>query len=107
MSNTPTLDLELIKDRLNAATPGPWLVESTGVDPSHPLLWSQWVIWNEPGGTGENDLVVAEADSPDAEFIAHARTDIVLLVLEVERLRSEVAELRIEAFRCTCYNDPD
>lgn len=108
MNNTPALDLELIKDRLNAATPGMWEWDTgaepwqryrlTSVCPPDEIITVGW------DGEGNQSMTVSGVN---VSFIAHARTDIALLVQEVERLRSEVAELRIEASRCTCYNNPD
>lgn len=70
-----TLDLEAIKARAEAATPGPWERRITTFT-SCGVQGPEMAIYDE-GGHGEED----------AEFIAHARTDIPALVAEVERLR--------------------
>ena len=65
-----TLDLEPIKERLAAATPGPWDFH---------------IIPPEIGGMGTG---------ADAEFIANAPEDIAALIAEVERLRGQVNAVR-------------
>jgi hypothetical protein len=81
------MDLEAIKARAEAATPGPWFVDRGGEinDPYYSI----------PGVCrdryGDNSLMVG-SDRPTADFIAHARTDVPALVAEVEELR---ADLRI------------
>ncbi len=81
------IDKEAIKARLEAATPGPWkYVPCTGE-------------YGEAASAidGAHDCVV-EPDSfllaDDAEFIAHAPTDIANLLEEVERLEAELAKFR-------------
>ncbi len=85
------LNLEAIKARAEAATPGPWAVPVAnvfrvvcpgaehhnppmGLCPPYP-----WRVIAEPS--------VYDPSAADAEFIAHARTDVPALVAEVERLR--------------------
>lgn len=69
--------LEEIKRRAETATPGPW--EFEGWD-NH----KRGVVQSK-----EMCIAIAQWSSHDARFIAHARTDIPLLVAEVERLQSE------------------
>ena len=73
--------LAAIRERLAAATPGPWeaRVEVHGVS-LVPLL------------TNKGHLAFAYGDGwgDDAEFIAHAPTDVAALLAEVERLRAEL-----------------
>jgi hypothetical protein len=66
---TAPLDLEPIRAREAAATPGPW-TEGT-------LSFREWRM-------SRNNIV----------FAARARTDIPALLAEVERLREENEELR-------------
>ena len=84
------LDLDAIKARLAAATPGPWTSHGWEVDGAD----------DEPAG---ERLIVADAKTVvglsyydgdhitcsrvDADIIANAPTDIAALVAEVERLR--------------------
>ena len=87
-----TLDLEPIKERLAAATPGPWdfhvLPQSVGITvaTSHSEQGPRETCWTvdlppEIGGMGTEK---------DATFIAHAPEDIAALISEVERLRGQI-----------------
>jgi len=81
---TPKREQE-IRARDAAATPGPWSAnEPTGfvVDPTGQPL----AIFG--GGL---------QDRADAAFIAHAREDVPTLLAEIERLRSLVANARLQA----------
>jgi hypothetical protein len=75
------LDLESIKARLAAATPGPWEIGEVCEDASRRFV----------SGAG---LIIATPRSweghYDAELISHAPGDLAALVAEVERLRSEM-----------------
>jgi hypothetical protein len=80
------LDLEAIKARADAATPGPWFTEygyklakvmtKTAKGHGRVMLAQDWIPRQGVDGPLQDD----------AEFIAHARTDIPLLLAEVERL---------------------
>jgi hypothetical protein len=87
------LDLEAIKARAEAATPGPW------------KLWGM-SVQSDRHGTGEVDYsqTIAQTLDPDrglrtfnAQFIAHAREDVPALVVEVERLRKELDEAQLRS----------
>lgn len=81
--------LAAIEARVEAADDGPWRVRGPQVDPS----W-KWAAGVESTSLdpSEVDTTIAEVvDAPDAEFIAHARTDIPWLVEQV-RQRDEVIE---------------
>lgn len=84
------LDLEAIKARCEAATPGPW-VNTGGRFPK---------INGGPIG-GCDVATLFFADGADAAFIAHAREDVPALVAEVERLQKAVAAER-EACAVVC-----
>lgn len=77
------LDLTPIKARLNAATPGPWAVIDDLAVTAAP----------DVGGDDACLSIVFPAiveftpSAADADFIAHAPTDIAALVAEVESLR--------------------
>ncbi|PPG34494.1 hypothetical protein [Rathayibacter sp. AY2B9] len=81
MSDTDPLDLNTIEARAAAATVGPWAtfnrfhIEAPSVDRNV----TQAAEWESSGIEREED----------AEFIAHARTDIPALIAEVRRLREE------------------
>jgi hypothetical protein len=80
------IDLEAIKGRLAAATPGPWYVDESlrGVEAQTHGYPVEIVAW-----TGRADAVL----------IAHAPGDIAALVAEVERLRADNARIMLEAER--------
>ena len=66
-----------IEARCEAATRGPWYEEG-------------WALPNEDG-----DYVELTDDSPaDAAFIAHARTDLPVLLVEVEWQDQQIATLK-------------
>lgn len=80
---TAPLDLDAIRARTEAATPGPWAAGRENVNELH---------WTLPANTLDRNgrrSYVAESESllPDWEFIAHARTDVPALLAEVDRLR--------------------
>ena len=98
------LDLEPIKERLAAATSGPWgfhvLPQPVGITVAtiHSEQGPRETCWTvdlppEIGGMGTEK---------DAEFIANAPEDIAALVAEVERLREQS-----DAVRAAVANHPD
>jgi hypothetical protein len=74
---------EAIKRRCEAATPGPWKSIPFGGEDGYPD--EHLVLFPD----GEDASVLME---PEAEFIAHARTDVPALVAEVEKLRKMLTE---------------
>jgi hypothetical protein len=92
------LDLDAIEARAEAAAPGPWREPKNG-------LGLGWTIFpkNSKGWS------IATCDSgTDADFIAHARTDIPALVAELRAAREvvEAAAQRIggsHAMVCDAY----
>ena len=79
------IDLEAIKARAEAATPGPWVWEIFSS-----ACGSEWVV------SDLTDRVVASCIGgwgPDARFIGSAREDIPLLVEALEAAMSRIAEL--------------
>lgn len=82
------VDLAVIRERCDAATPGKWRRQAVNVvAPS-----GDDVCWlpRYPTFPAERE-VQARAD---AAFIAHARTDVPRLLAEVERLQEEVTRWR-------------
>ena len=83
-----TLDLEPIKERLAAATPGPWRVWHDP-DPSKAGTAVE-TAWCYGDIEGDTELITDYLPTgADAEMIAHAPEDIAALVAEVEQLRAE------------------
>jgi hypothetical protein len=105
------LDLDAIRARANAATPGTWIVYDAGEED-----FPSWWVWrkdklpyyggilapasehaDEPGGIGlvaTDDVDHTEQEHLDAEFIAHARADVPALITEVRRLKDELKRIR-------------
>lgn len=100
-----TVDLEAIKQRLAAATPGPWYVHNpddalcmnaycVSTDEHEP-----WIDMPESKNGHEHIIAITLLQSPrvvchasekweeNAELIAHIPTDMAALIAEVERLR--------------------
>lgn len=82
MSDEPTerpqLDLDAIKARADAATPGPW---TAGGAFTHP--WEVHIAAHLPFV----ELAHTTQGGADAAFVAHTREDVPTLVAELERLR--------------------
>lgn len=76
-------ELAAIKARAEAATPGPWKRSDEESGDYYAPGWSV----EAPIEVGSMSLAVSIDDKPDAEFIAHARTDVPALVAAVEDLR--------------------
>ena len=81
-------DLEAIKARSEAASPGPWEGQAYRVYMGDRVMGDRIVAacWR-PWGPVTGDASI----EADVEFIAHARTDVPALVAEVERLRRGMA----------------
>lgn len=77
-------DIEKIKLRCDAATPGPWRSFVEGRDHTS---GSDFIMTGEGENRGE-DIELTGATIADQDFIAHARQDIPLLLQEIERLRT-------------------
>ena len=88
-----TLDLEPIKERLEAATPGPWRVWRDP-DPTRARATAVETAWCYGDIEGDTELITDYLPTDaDAELIAHAPEDIASLVAEVERLRGQIEGL--------------
>lgn len=78
------IDREAIRARVEKATPGPWRSEPTSND--YAILFPDGsgvaLVWDWSENGEKTPEAVANAD-----FIAHARTDIPALLAEVDRLR--------------------
>lgn len=84
-------DLDMIKERAEKASSGPWQVAST-TDGEYILDCDELVV----AATFER--------KEDAYFVAHAREDIPRLVAEVERLREGLSTI---AEDYNAYDSPD
>lgn len=97
--------LQAIKERLNAATLGPWKCEGIPYDGStDPIIFSETVTYSDQFYAKGKGVYIAQTVydmqsttiehniDADTEFIAHAPADIAALLAEVERLREEVNE---------------
>lgn len=88
MTDTTPADLDAIRARADAATPGPW--ESNA---NHVYMGGGCQARIAP--TGEPAVIMGHwSNAADPVFVAAARTDVEALVREVERLRQELAEKR-------------
>jgi len=83
-------ELAVIKARTEAATPGPWAVPVANV---FRVIAPEEEHHNPPHGLTPPypwhivcKMSDFDGEATDAEFIAHARTDVPALVAEVERL---------------------
>ena len=85
-----SIDLEAIRARAEAATPGPWAYVDNGFD-GYIMSASEYLI---VGGEPAEGRI--EPDDPNADFIAHSREDIPALLAEVERQTAEIAAVTAE-----------
>jgi hypothetical protein len=92
------LDIETIKAREQVATPGPWGTKASlskdvfqaadvAITADRVAIGEMW-----EGCPGPGDLPYIRFAAANAEFIAHARTDLPELVAEVERLRAALEQ---------------
>jgi hypothetical protein len=79
------MNIEEIKAREQAATPGPWIFEKSqgGYVHNHHIT----VLYGQADNDEEDAKIVMKPQ--DLEFACHARTDIPALIAEVERLTKE------------------
>lgn len=78
------LDLDAIQQRSNLATPGPWTAGGEWIHPWELTLSATYPMI---------ELDSTEQGAADAAFIAAARTDVPVLVAEIERLRAVTENL--------------
>jgi hypothetical protein len=79
--------LDAIRARCEAATPGEWVVIHKG---------NALSVIAKSGAFTLNICHYSHKDGADAEFIAHARTDVPDLLAEIERLTAELAAMTAE-----------
>lgn len=80
-------ELEEIRLRCEAATPGPWVSFIEDRDHSS---GSSFIMTGEGESRG-TDIELTGATVADQDFIAHARQDIPKLLHEIERLKAELS----------------
>lgn len=87
-------DLDAIRQRVNAATPGPWHAEDKGA--FHEIytkgLGTNPLLPYEPPILLSSSEPDEEIRREDAEFIVHAREDVPVLLDEIDRLREELRQ---------------
>ncbi|HWB38102.1 MAG TPA: hypothetical protein VHA75_18950 [Rugosimonospora sp.] len=84
------IDLDAIRARADAATPGPWEMEVGD--------WAgDWAYASGP--TYYSEETSSALRTADAVFVAHARADVPALLAEVDRLRDLVEQVTREKFR--------
>ncbi|MDE6093095.1 MAG: hypothetical protein K2F73_07560 [Ruminococcus sp.] len=74
-------ELQEIRNRCEKATGGHWVAYIEGRDIE---CGSSFIM------TAGNDLEITGATIADYDFIAHAKQDIITLLDEIERLRSQL-----------------
>lgn len=92
-----------IRARAEAATPGPWSAHDFGYpgeeEPSSIVIHTGKFDWNAIR-EGETAIACLPAwdrqESDNAEFIAHARTDVEHLVAAVEAVLTECADIELD-----------
>ena len=77
-------ELQSIRKRYSATTPGPWESYIEGRDHTS---GSSFIM------TSGEDIELTGGTDADQDFIAHARQDVPRLLEEVQRLRQRIAEL--------------
>lgn len=80
-------DIEAIKARVDATTEGPWeaVRNRYGYD-----VTETWAV--EPKGPSVHNVCHVTVGAEDAEFIAHARSDIPALLAYVEQLEAQIEQ---------------
>ena len=81
-------ELNLIQNRCDSATPGPWQSYVEGRDHSSS---SNFIMTGNEHERGE-DIELIGATNNDQDFIAHARQDIPKLINEIRRLKQFIAQ---------------
>lgn len=99
-----TEQLKAIRERANGATPGPWEFESGDRDgPSDKVIWSPTsMVGRDEEDEPYNLVCTLPNDSygyshkyyDDGPFLTHARTDVPLLLDEIDRLQALLNEGR-------------
>lgn len=86
----PAINLNAIEARANAATPGPWY---QGRDDRRYEDSGHAFTHEDMNHSDSYDVFPDAANPEDAEFVAHARTDVPALVATLRRLDAALTEL--------------
>ncbi len=84
MSALTDKEIAEIRERCDAASPGPWASYIEGRDHTS---GSDFIMTGKGESRGE-DIELTGATKTDQDFIAHARQDVPTLIAEIERLKS-------------------
>lgn len=82
-------EIQEIRSRCDAATPGPWTAYIEGRDHTSGSDFIMTGAFGDPDCS--EDMEITGATIADYDFIAHARQDIPRLLEEIERLKKERA----------------
>ena len=100
MTDAP--DLNAIEARANAATKGPWVWQAN--DDGYP----QQIVGNDDGLVLVAETFIGPEHFPsEAEFIAHARTDVPALVAALRAAETKLAAIRDLAHLWTASDNVD
>ena len=91
-------DLQAIIARAEATTAGPWTVDVRPAKPEAAMVVRNFEFFGP-----QFEIVTMDIATDDAEFIAHARTDIPKLLAEVERLQNKQADIWAESLRAIAW----
>ena len=84
-------ELDEVRDRCAAASPGPWRSFIEGRD----HVSGSSFIMTGSGRTRGNDIELLGATPADQDFIAHARQDIPRLLDEIARLKRLISSAEV------------
>lgn len=84
--------LKEVKERLAKATPGPWVFANDSYEPTN-KLWARFLLGKDEAVVIAADDYHMEFERVDAEFIAHARTDLETAIAVIERYEAALVEM--------------
>jgi hypothetical protein len=86
------LDLDAIRCRCEAATPGPWWVEPEQAQTdTYNTMTDAYIAYGVPGDPSQTYDLIEAYNLPDYEIMAASRTLIPDLIAEIERLTAALA----------------